>query len=922
MALPPISPQPIHKRLEAAERGVKQYLNLFKFMAQQGQPLKSDSCLKDLVGEIQDLRETLNSEEYRIRRIHLVDDLATAQVMEFALKHPQYCQVQASPIDKNGKPVITILKAAFTLHSPELLELLKSLTSARCRISFEGNGHHLLRSSSSVHFFLERIQDRSEQLDPKDLDPDRVITITLGNNKQIQYTRADYYLLLLTAAPRVTEINWSHTDEETLHFLFQANAEYGWNDRRWISSQPHDLLLRMRQFLDQVLGARARDLYIYTHTDFLFSSKTVIVSASRLELDKRQFVQEMQTLLKACPHVQNVKIRQTDSLFHFTFTLEEFQQLLANPPEDLSVFFKSRPVRCKNGEQTTVDADFYYIMMKYLVECSMLDKFRKIQEIDLHDFDRQIVEHTHTWYKTGEFPRMSYQQIVKLIQLLQLFRSDEKWLEQAHEQLRKSMPFFTQDELRGMNWDGLKEILGTCDTRWAHFVQLGQEMYRMNDLLKLSTKVGCPQDLTTLTQPIYIKLKNGTVVEGSYTWLNSLEKLPDVIDQDHPISIIEEPVLTEMVLICGDLTSYPFVMLNRLHQFVSTYFNEKSALLPRIEHALQYCLQISLGNVSKKPHEYWKEVEEGLKKFPHALMIELAGSPIFWDRSEVEAFVAHGDLELQDLNTTVDVHLSVVETQGVQYMVRRIYKAQWKCFSDLDPTQVKLSQDPRFHIPDWAFQIYFDFAVNNHVPFIDGYVNPSKPFKRSHGVSLDTFTRAYELCQPIVRPFIQERCKQRFDTYLAQLRRPVEPQPAPQLPPNPHQRRWRAQHHALPIPPQPALPALQQNAPLIDPKLVDFVLPRLLVTAGIVAAGYRWGSAVYKNKRIQNLFTNQPAIGISMITYGWATSQIRIIDSIYLRIKKGWQQASRIKKAFSLMAISGAIAALRWAKNRAVAPSR
>jgi hypothetical protein len=620
------------------------------------------------------------------------------------------------------------------------------------------------------------------------------------------------------------------------------------------SDQWYRLRLLLKKFLPQAF----HEYWVYAASDFLLSTLEIKIAADRLSLEKEQFKTEMKALLAYCKKAETVKIHQKNSPYFLTFTRQRFEEWIESGPE----IFEPRTVKCKNDEKYQIDADFYLEMMEYLSKRSISDKYKSIREIDLSDFDKTTIDQAHFWFKTNQYPVLTWEDELKLLTLLQFMCSGSKWHQIVQERLAERTLSFSEQDLKGMNWNDLMEELAAYP---SNYVKLGQEYYSRERLEVLSKKSSRPKALSTLARPIYFKFQNGAIVEGSFDWFITLDQMLEHSDQDNPILIEQDSKLLDAFRsFCSRPLDQPFEALKRLEVFLSC----ANIYLPHLGAALQACTRIKLGDASKELSLYWKEISDGLKYYPQAKYIELDGCQISWTRGTVEAFIAHGTIELRDLSETVDIKLTSELTLEIVFY--RMSKAEWKSFSVANPSQYWLESGN--FLPDWALKLYLAYGFNTS-PLLDRLSDPLS-------LRIASF-----YCNPIATPYFRRKIN-------AVLGVPLD---VPQARRDPSERA-RAQS-------------------LRNPKMLPLPMTNwrkawtVLTAAAPLAVTTLW--ARYAPNQLK--FRKSVFSYIASMNPG-----ISPIISSYKRIKQVWQNATMWKRAAALIAGTAAgFAATTWVyKNK------
>jgi hypothetical protein len=705
----------IQRIYQSTELKVKKYSNLFQ-QAIESQELPQDynsQELHQLEKEVDELSRTIISNTW----CKLRSDLDSVFWLEYALKYPSFVKATIRITNKGPERIVVILRHALTLSHNDFCALMEPLLSIDCRFIFEDTAPTYTRAAFR---WLDSI--------PLSLSPENSITIKLRDGKSVQFTRAELEMLLRIPVQNITELDWSEFDQDTLDFVYEANVKGRNSDTRWYLSHSSDQWHRLRLFLKKVLPQAFRDLYVYTAGNFLLSALEIKIAADRLSLEKEQFKTEMKALLAYCRKAKTVKIYQKNSLYLLTFTRQWFEGLIESGPE----IFEPYTIKCKNDENYQIDADFYLEMMEYLSKRRISNAYKSIDEIDLSDFDKTTVDQAHFWFKTNQYPVLSWDDEVKLLTLLQLICPESKWHRIVQERLAERTPSFSEQDLQDMDWDTLLEELAPYSSK---YVKLGQEHYSREGLEVLSEKSNRPKDLSTLARPIYFKFQNGAIVEGSFDWFITLDQMPGHSDYDNPILIEQNSELLDTIYYFFNRPlDQPFETLKRLEVFLAQA--NINIMRWHLSTAFQACTRIKLGEASKPSKLYWKEVSDSLRYYPQAKYIELDGCQISWTRGTVEAFIAHESIELRDLSETVDIKLISGTTREIVFY--RMFKAEWKSFSLANPSQNW--SEPDHLLPDSALKHYLAYGFN---------ISPLPDHLE--------LAHAYSFCNPIATPYFKKK---------------------------------------------------------------------------------------------------------------------------------------------------------------------
>jgi len=407
---------------------------------------------------------------------------------------------------------------------------------------------------------------------------------------------------------------------------------------------------------------------------FLQDIKEILLSEDSLE--RQDFQAETTALLQVCQKATKVTIRQRGEFF-LTLPRDTFEQFLNNDP----AFFKNRKIKCKNNETVEVACDFYLQVMTYRSQANTLSMFNDASDIDLSEHDKETIEHAYQWFKTGKYPILSWREEAKLVAFLNYCSPDQENPRTvlAFSSLSNKTPCFTVDEVTSKDWEELVELLNPYP---AHkFVQLGKEVYQIANLTKLRNI-----SLQNLAKPIYLKLPNESIVEGSLQWLSNPAAFLDS-SQENPIPVTEE-ILRGIYE--HSKTSLTYCQLKQLYKFFIKHGETPRAVLESNIELMQACTLVNPGNAALPTDKYWAGVAAELHNLPNAQQIQLDGCEIVWPRGIVEAFIAHGNIPIEALSEMITLKFSDKE-KGTA--IHRVYKAEWMCFTDKAPSDIKSSEE-------------------------------------------------------------------------------------------------------------------------------------------------------------------------------------------------------------------------------------
>ncbi len=656
------------------EEKVNNYLTIFQEAIQnQRLPQYDPHNLAKLKSKV----DNDNKTSYETR-----EDLELVLWMEHSLKNSEY--IKASFID--GRPNLEILPKALEMRADEINTIIKHLltfSKVNCSVVVKGKTY----TREAIVMFL------ALGTSPNSLSPETTYTLKFKDGKSRECTLAELYFLGLHTnaiqramafalhgepVPEETCFNFPDVEDQTIQLLYDL---FTLNPAVFLSTPPSDQLSRLLKYLDKPEVDKAflmrffeRSTLFVDPAAHLQRTQEIVLSEDCLE--RENFQAETQAILKACPQATQVTIRQRGD-FLLKLPRETFEQFLNNDP----AFFKNRKIKCKNNETVEVACDFYLQAMTYRSEANTLSMFNDASEIDLSEHDKGTIEHAYQWFKTGKYPTLSWREEAKLVAFLNYCSPDEENPRAvlAFSSLSKKTPCFTVDEVTSMSWEELFELLEPYPKH--KFIQLGKEVYQIANLTKLRNI-----PLQNLAKPIYLKLPNESIVEGSLEWLSNPAAFLDS-SQENPIPVTEEILRS---IYEHSKTPLTYCQLKQRHKFFIKHAETPRAILQANIKLMKDCTLVNPGNAALPTEKYWSGVAAELHNLHHAKEIQLAGCEIVWPRGIVQAFIAHGNIPIEALSEMITLKFSDKE-KGTT--IHRIYKAEWMCFTDKEPSDIQSSEE-------------------------------------------------------------------------------------------------------------------------------------------------------------------------------------------------------------------------------------
>ncbi len=560
---------------------------------------------------------------------------------------------------------LEILPAALELAWEKFCRLMTPLVSTPCQVFVQGFEY----SSHSIASFCQAWE-------PKELkDLTQKVSCSLKGGVKVDLTLAKCELLHLKIPKGRFYLDFPEIDAKTFWFAYEAIADRKYEDTSWFYSYTNNQKCSLLYFLATYCH-EGNFSYIYSNCKDVINAMEIKVSLDdEKDLQNGVFAQKMKILLDGCPKAERIRLTVEDNRYPLVFSRQKFEQLLNENPEG---FLVKRTLELDDGN-FEIDADFYH---EFLTVFSMKSGIWKKENISLLEYNCKTLMEAIDWFKTGQYPAyLSWHEHNELYKLVDYCNHGSFWHNEVQTRFSMSLPCLTEQQLQNLSWQDLAEQLAQYEGVGQTQVQIEEQFYPIAwvlDLAQLNLAIPCSE----LGKTLHFRVKDKEeIVQGNfYVYSLFFKASPYEAAKGTPILIEKlsqngKEVLTRHVL--RDLENFPFRLLEQLHDIFTLVDIEEVSEVPGL--ALRQRIKIYLAGPLN-----WMKIKEDLNKYPNAKTIQLQGSPFEWTRDEVNAFITHGAITVDDLNTTLQLRFLKKSSSRNEW--KKVPRALWKCFSMLDPS--------------------------------------------------------------------------------------------------------------------------------------------------------------------------------------------------------------------------------------------